>query len=202
MTAITYEYEGALYINMTNACSNRCEFCLRDNSSGSLYADDLWYHGKEPSKEVMLQDILTRELPAYREIVFCGYGEPTCRFDDMMWLCDEIKKRGDYPIRINTNGQADLITGKKTAGLLKGRVDCISVSLNASTPEKYDEICHSVYGLQALPAILQFTAETTRYVPRVVMTVVSTMGKEEITRCHALCEETGAEFKVREYISA
>lgn len=201
MTAITYEYEGALYVNMTNACSNRCVFCLRDNSSGSLYADDLWYHGKEPSKEEMLADILKRELSAYREIVFCGYGEPTCRFDDMMWLCDEIKKRGAFSIRINTNGQADLITGKKTAAQLQGRVDCVSVSLNASTPEKYQEICQSAFGLQALPAILQFTAEATQYVPAVVMTVVSTMGEEEIESCRALCEKTGAAFKVREYIS-
>jgi len=202
MTAITYEYAGALYVNMTNACSNRCEFCLRDNSSGSLYASDLWYHGKEPAKEEMLENILGRELSIYREIVFCGYGEPACRFDDMMWLCDEIKKRGDFSIRVNTNGQSDLITGKKTAPFLKGRVDCVSVSLNASTPEKYDEICHSIYGLQALPAILQFASEAAQYVPRVVMTVVSTMGEDEIERCRVLCEKTGALFKIREYISA
>ena len=26
---ITYEYEGALYVNLTNKCNCNCEFCLR-----------------------------------------------------------------------------------------------------------------------------------------------------------------------------
>ena len=73
---ITYEYGGNLYINMTNQCPNACDFCLRQNSSGSLYADNLWYEGAEPSKEAMLADIRTRDLKKYGEIVFCGYASP------------------------------------------------------------------------------------------------------------------------------
>ena len=40
---ITYEYGDNLYINVTNQCPNACDFCLRNNSTGSLYADNLWY---------------------------------------------------------------------------------------------------------------------------------------------------------------
>ncbi len=76
-----------------------------------------------------------KDLNSYNEIVFCGYGEPACRWDDMMWLCDRIKEHGSHFIRINTNGLANLITGRRAALELDGRVDAVSVSLNASTPE-------------------------------------------------------------------
>lgn len=197
---ITYEYGGNLYINMTNQCPNACDFCLRQNSSGSLYADNLWYEGAEPSKEEMLADIETRSLAKYGEIVFCGYGEPACRWDDMMWLCDKIKENGSHFIRINTNGLADLITGRNAALELDGKVDAVSVSLNASTAEGYEAICHSQYGLQAFPAILKFTSTAVFNVPHVRMTVVSTMPKEEIDACKRVCEKIGADFFVREYI--
>lgn len=200
--SITYEYGKNLYINMTNQCSCRCYFCLRDNSDGSLYANNLWYDGDEPSKEEILESLLSRDLDSYEEIVFCGYGEPSCRWDEMMWLCDELKKKGDYFIRINTNGQSDLINGRETAGDLKGRADSISISLNASTPEKYHEICDSDYGLDALPAIIKFTSDCIKVIPNVTMTVVSTMGDEEIEKCREICEGIGARFHIREYIEA
>ena len=76
----------------------------------------------------------------------------------------------------------------------------MSVSLNASTPEKYDAICHSQYGLEAFPAIMRFTAAAVLNVPHVRMTVVSTMPKDEIDECRRLCEKIGADFYVREYI--
>lgn len=198
--SITYEYKKNLYINMTNKCSNRCGFCLRNNSSGSLYAKNLWYQNGEPSKEEILAALQESDLNAYHEIIFCGYGEPACRWDDMMWLCDQIKQRGAYFIRINTNGQADLINGRSTAQELDGRVDAISVSLNAATPEAYDRICKSDYGLEALPAVLRFTAGAVLCVPHVRMTVVSTMEDTERKACESLCKSIGADFFVREYI--
>ena len=118
----------------------------------------------------------------------------------MMWLCDELKKNGHYYIRINTNGLSDLINKRVTAPELDGRVDEISISINASTPERYDEICHSAYGLDALPAIIKFTSTAVLCVPHVRMTAVSTMGKEELNECRAICESIGADFVVREYI--
>lgn len=197
---ITYEYGENLYVNMTNQCPNRCDFCLRQNSSGSLYASDLWYHGQEPTKEEIWQSLSGRDLNKYKEIVFCGYGEPACRWDDMMWLCDKLRAHGPHFIRIDTNGLADLITGRRASLELDGRVDAVSVSLNASTPEQYDAICHSKFGLEALPAILRFTAGAVLNVPHVRMTVVSTLPQKEIEACRRLCEETGADFFVREYI--
>ena len=138
--AITYEYEQNLYINMTNQCCNSCDFCLRNNSAGSLYADNLWYQNGEPTKEEIWEELCRYDLNRFHELVFCGYGEPACRWDDMMWLCDKIKENGSHFIRINTNGLADLITGRNAALELDGKVDAVSVSLNASTAEGYEAI--------------------------------------------------------------
>ena len=189
-----YEYGGNLYVNMTNQCPNRCQFCLRQNSSGSLYANNLWYQGGEPSKEEFWDQLQRRDLNRYPEIVFCGYGEPACRWDDMMWLCDRIRGQGSHFIRVNTNGLAN------AALELDSRVDAVSISLNASTPEGYNAICHSSFGLEALPAILRFTATAVFNVPHVRMTVVSTMPKAEQDACRQLAESVGADFFVREYI--
>lgn len=196
---LTYEYGRNLYVNLTNRCPNHCEFCLRTHSSGSIYAENLWLD-KEPSKEEVLADILSHDLTSYEQLVFCGYGEPTCRFDDMIWICDEVKKESPIDIRLNTNGLSDLINKRSTARELDGRINVVSVSLNAPTPEKYDALCHSEYGLQAFPAILKFTASANLFVPKVYMTVVDTMSTDDIKQCENICKQTGAIFHVREYI--
>lgn len=197
---ITYEYGDNLYINVTNQCPNACAFCLRQNSSGSLYADNLWYEGEEPSKEAILADLKTRDLQKYAEIVFCGYGEPACRWDDMLWLAKELKAMGNYTLRMNTNGLADCITGRNAAPEMRRLIDVVSISLNAPTAEKYNAVCHSQYGLAAFGSMLHFTEEAVRTVPRVVMTVVSTMPAADIEACRAICEKAGAAFRIREYI--
>ena len=68
----TYEYGVNLYINMTNSCPNRCDFCLRQNSSGSLYSNNLWYQGGEPTREEFWAQLQRRDLNTYPEIVFCA----------------------------------------------------------------------------------------------------------------------------------
>lgn len=196
---ITYILGNNLYINLTNRCPNACEFCLRTHGDGVGDADSLWLE-REPTKEEVFADLQNRDLTNYQQIVFCGYGEPTCRFDDMMWLCGKIKEMCNTDVRINTNGLADLINGRSVAPELDGNVNVVSVSLNASTPEKYDALCHSKFGLNALPAILKFTMTAGLYVPKVYMTVVDNMPKQEIDACEALCNTVGATFRVREYI--
>lgn len=199
---ITYEYGDNLYINVTNQCPNACEFCLRQNSSGSLYADNLWYEGTEPTKEEMLADLQTRNLDKYEEIVFCGYGEPACRWDDMLWLAKELKAMGSYTLRINTNGLADCITSRNAAPEMRGLIDIVSISLNAPTAEKYDAVCHSKYGPSAFDAMLHFTKEAVQTIPHVTMTVVDTMPAEDIAICRSICEDLGATFRIREYIES
>ena len=101
---ITYDYYGSLYINMTNRCDCHCVFCIRDQDASAL--GGLWLQ-EEPTKEAVLEEILAHDLTPYAEIVFCGYGEPTCRADDLFWICDQLHAAGRAdlpPIRLNTNG--------------------------------------------------------------------------------------------------
>ena len=104
MMTISYEYEGALYVNLTNRCDCACVFCLRHNGhKGSIYADNLWLE-HEPTRQEALDNLLARDFSQYRELVFCGFGEPMYRTDDIVWLVDELKKRVPNlpPVRINT----------------------------------------------------------------------------------------------------
>ena len=93
MMTISYEYEGALYVNLTNRCDCACVFCLRHNGhKGSIYADNLWLE-HEPTRQEALDNLLARDFSQYRELVFCGFGEPMYRTDDIVWMVDELKKR-------------------------------------------------------------------------------------------------------------
>lgn len=202
---ITYEYEGALYVNLTNKCNCNCEFCLRHGrKEGSIYTEDSLWLEREPTRQEALDSFLSRDVCSYREIVFCGYGEPTYRIEDILWLVDRLKERfgGQLPpVRINTNGHANLFLGRDVAPLLQGRVDTISISLNGSTPEEYCAVTKPRQGMQAWDAMLDFARECKEYVPHVVMTIVDKdKTPEEITRCRRLTEDLGVTLRIRAYI--
>lgn len=203
MMTISYEYEGALYVNLTNRCDCACVFCLRHNGhKGSIYADDLWLE-HEPTRQEALDDLLARDFSQYRELVFCGFGEPMYRTDDIVWLVDELKKRVPNlpPVRINTNGHANLILGRDVTGDLAGRIDVLSISLNGSTPGEYVAVTRPRDGAAAWDAILDFTRRAAKTVPTVMMTIVNKdKTPDEIDACRTLAERLGARLRVREYI--
>ena len=203
MMTISYEYEGALYVNLTNRCDCACVFCLRHNGhKGSIYADDLWLE-HEPTREEALDDLRKRDLPSYRVLVFCGFGEPMFRTDDILGLVDRRKEEvpGLPPVRINTNGHANLIQGRDVTADLAGRIDTVSISLNGSTAEEYCAVTQPKDGVRGWEAMLDFTRRATAYVPHVVMTIVDKdKTPEEIQRCRTLAESLGARLRVRAYI--
>ena len=203
METISYAYGPALYVNLTNRCDCACVFCLRHNGhKGSIYADDLWLD-HEPTRQEALEDLLARDLPKYSELVFCGFGEPAYRMDDILWLVDRLKEAapGLPPVRINTNGHADLILGRDVTPELKGRINALSISLNGSTCEEYVAVTRPRDGDRAWEAMLDFTRRAVRYVPTVMMTVVDKdKSPQELEACRALCESLGARLRVRAYI--
>ena len=204
---ITYEYEGALYVNLTNKCNCACEFCLRQGKAeGSIYTEDSLWLEREPTREEALDSFLSREVPAYREIVFCGYGEPTYRLDDLLWLVDQLKEKfGDKlpPVRINTNGHANLINGRDVCPELYGRIDTVSISLNATNAADYVALCHPVQGEAAWQAMRDFAWESTAYVPNVVLTIVDKdKTPKEIERCKQIAEGLGVKLRIRSFIDS
>ena len=204
---ITYEYEGALYVNLTNKCNCACVFCLRQGrAEGSIYTEDSLWLEREPTRQEALDSFLSRDVCAYREIVFCGYGEPTYRLDDLLWLVDRLKERFGGrlpPVRINTNGHANLIQGRDVCPELKGRIDTLSISLNAPDAAGYTALCHPVQGEAAYQAMLDFARESAAYVPNVVMTIVDKdKSGEEIAACRKIAEELGVTLRVRSFIDS
>ena len=137
---VTYRVENGLYVNMTNRCTNSCDFCIRNNGDGAYGSESLWL-SREPSVEEAVVEILSRIPEGYSELVFCGYGEPSVRLHDCRAVALAVKEKyPTLPVRINTNGHSDLIFGEDTAPLYKGAFDTVSISLNAPTPEEYLEI--------------------------------------------------------------
>ena len=128
---ITYGYGKNLYVNTTNRCTCACEFCIRTTGDGVGTASNLWLD-REPTREEILADIQKQDLSRYDELVFCGYGEPTFRWDDIAWVCDQLRDAGPVPpIRMDTNGHGNVICGRDITPELKGRIDVVSISLNS-----------------------------------------------------------------------
>ena len=204
---ITYEYGDNLYVNPTNRCNFNCEFCLRHGKAqGSIYTEDSLWLEHEPSRQEAMDSFLSRDVCSYREIVFCGYGEPTYRLDDILWLVDQLKARfGDKlpPVRINTNGHANLILGRDVCPELKGRIDTVSISLNAVTAREYVALCHPVQGEAAYQAMLDFARESKQYVPHVILTIVDKdKTPEEIQTCKDIARDLGVKLRIRSFIDS
>ena len=199
MMTITYPVSKGLYVNITNRCPCACTFCIRNHKDHVFESDTLWLD-REPTVQEVCDSLDTWNLEEYEEIVFCGFGEPTVRFYDLLEVARYIKSKSNIKIRINTNGLADLIWNKSTASELKALIDTVSVSLNATNKEDYLKVVRPKFGIESFDAMLKFTKECTEYVPSVMMTVVDVVTtKEEQEACRKICESVGATFRIRTY---
>ena len=201
---ITYQVKQSVYVNLTNRCPCACRFCLRNNGSGVFGSGPLWLE-REPTLEEVTASLDGWDYTRFREVVFCGYGEPTERLDVLLAAAEYLKGRdAALRVRVNTNGLSDLINGKPTAPLFAGKVDCLSISLNTDDAAEYLDLCRPKFGAAAYPALLAFTKEAAAVVPEVVMTVVGepVTSIEKQARCRALAESLCARLRVRPYESA
>ncbi|TCL74094.1 TatD family-associated radical SAM protein [Hydrogenispora ethanolica] len=190
--AIAYRLGDALYLNITNRCPNGCVFCIRESPGGVGY--NLWLDAEPTADEVIEA---AGDIAPYREVVFCGYGEPLLRPEIVTEVARRLKERASVPIRINTNGLADLFLGFDVLPQLQGLIDGISISLNAPDAEAYQRLTHSPYGLQAFPAVCEFARRSKRYIPKVTVSVVHYPGVD-LERSAQVAAALGAEFRVRE----
>ena len=196
---ILYEVYENLYVNMTNKCPCACTFCLRQNRDEMNHSGSLWLE-REPSVEEVKAEFSRFDMKKYKELVFCGFGEPTERLEDMLKVAAYAKEQFAIPVRVNTNGLADLIWQKDTAPLFAGLVDTISISLNTPNRERYYELTRSKFGIESFDAMLRFAGNVSKYVPHVVLsTVETTLTKEEEEQCRAICEKLGVAYRIRPF---
>lgn len=189
-----------IYVNMTNKCPCSCVFCLRQTKQ-QQEDNTLWLKDGEPSVEDVLNLFAKYDLSVINELVFCGFGEPLERLDDVCYVIDELKKT--YPnlqVRLNTIGLANLIYNRDVTPELSGRIDTVSISLNAPNADEFLALTRSRYGIKSYAAIQEFAVLAKRYVPHVVMTVVEqVMPEDKIEQCRQICEELGVTLRVRPF---
>ncbi len=198
MADILYRMGEKLYVNLTNACPCRCTFCIRQNGDGVGSADSLWFE-RDPSLNEVLDAFGEIRLEEYEELIFCGYGEPTCALENLLAVCRYVRRISAIPIRLNTNGLADLIWKKETAPLLKGLVDTVSISLNAPDAQKYAAVVRPSFGEQAFDAMLRYAAACKAVVPKVQFTIVDVLPEADIAACERVAAEVGVPLRVRRY---
>ena len=198
MQNTVYEYGQGLYFNLTNKCPCRCTFCVRSLTSGLGSAANLWLEAEPGARQVIAQ-LEGMELKNYTEAVFCGFGEPFCALEPMLEVCAYLKSREDCPpVRINTNGLGDLINARQTPPLLASLVDVVSISLNAPTGERYDQLCRPAFGEGSFEAMLKFARECKEFVPQVIFSVVgSVLTPEETAACEKIADGLGIPLRVR-----
>lgn len=189
-----------IYVNMTNKCPCNCVFCLR-HTKEMMEDNTLWLKEGEPSVDAVLELFAQYDLSVINELVFCGFGEPLERLADVCTVVDTLKQK--YPslkVRVNTIGLANLIYERDVTPELEGRVDTISISLNAPDEEEFLELTRSRFGIKSYEALKEFAVLAKRYVPNVVMTVVEqVMPEEKIKKCQQICDELGVTLRVRPF---
>lgn len=194
---IAYKIRNSLYLNITNRCPNSCSFCPREDSP-YVKGHDLGLD-KEPSSQEIINTIENVEdVKRYDEVVFCGYGEPTERLDVIKTVAKYLREKGAKKIRLNTNGQGDLLNGRPISRELDGLIDSVCISLNSANSEEYRALCSPKYGDRAYSALLNFARMAGETFPEVTLTVVD-IPRLDTEACKQIARELGVNFRIREY---
>ena len=195
---------------MTNNCTNRCIFCLRQDKS-DVCGQEMWLDNETfGANDVIeqLEAIIKKQLEAAKpnslnEIIFCGYGEPLLKLDLLKEVASYI--RNHYPqtkIRVNSNGHANLIYKRNIAPELKPLIDDISISLNAPTEEEYNELSQpNIQGAyEGVKAFIKACAD--EGISTTASVVENYKGRHlDLEACEKIANGLGAKFRVREWIT-
>ena len=196
---IFYPIGDCLYVNITNRCTCRCTFCIRSTADSVHQSDVLWLE-HEPSVEEVLLAAKEYDFDKYSEIVFCGFGEPTERLEDLLKITALWK--AEHPglvVRINTNGLCDLSFQEDTSLRMAGIIDKVSVSMNASNKEDYLALTRSKFGIGSYDAMLQFAVNCKKRGIDVQYSIVDVLPAAKIRECQQISARMGVPLKIRRY---
>ena len=192
---IAYPIRDSLYLNITNRCTNSCRFCPK--FSGGMVKGHHLLLSHEPD----LAEVLSAmgDPTRYDEVVFCGYGEPLLRLDLVKEIASRLKKIG-VKVRVNSDGQANLVYGRNIVPELVGLVDTLSISLNAADASTYQQLCHSGFGEAGYEGVKAFIRAANGIIPNVVASVVA-FPDLDLAACRQVAAELGVPLREREYDS-
>ena len=197
MADILYTYKNSVYANITNKCNCSCTFCIRSQKDGIGSADTLW-HEKNPSKDVVLDAIRNYDFTGFDELVFCGYGEPTCALDTLLAAAKIAKEEKGLRIRLNTNGLGNEENGRNIVSELAEVIDSVSISLNAPDSARYQEVSRPKYE-NGFDKMVDFAKKCKEKIKDVKWSIVDVLSNEDIERCRQISENTGIELRIRHF---
>lgn len=190
---IVYSIRESLYLNITNRCTDNCSFCVR------FHTDYVKGHNlrlkNEPSLKEIIKNLEEADFRKYKEVVFCGYGEPLLRLDIVKEVAKYLKEKSAY-VRLNTNGQGNLIHRRNIVPELKGLIDAVSVSLNVDTEENYIKICKPEFGKGTFHKIKEFVIECKKYISSVTVTFID-LPEVDLKKCEGIAKKMGVNYRIR-----
>ena len=193
-SAIAYPIRDSLYLNITNRCSCDCVFCPR--LKNPVVKGHYLKLEREPEFEGVAAAV--EKVPGeFRELVFCGFGEPTIRFELVKRLANHFRGRF-LRLRLDTNGHGSLINGRDITSEIAEIFDIVSISLNTSDAQQYLKLNRPEFGEGAFSGMLEFLKGCRRAGLEVIGTVVGYPGAD-IEGTKQMAEELGIKFRVRKY---
>lgn len=197
MADILYTYKNQVYANITNRCDCSCQFCIRSHKDTVGDAENLWFQS-EPTLEEIKQAFDAFDFSGYDELVYCGYGEPTCALENLLASAAYAKGKYNIKVRLNTNGLANLYHKRNIVPELATVVDSVSISLNAPTAEKYQEVTRPQFE-NAFPAMLEFASLAKEAFEHTQFSIVDVLPEDEIKACRKIADDRGIYLKIRKY---
>jgi TatD DNase family protein len=191
--SFTYRIGESLYVNVTNRCNADCIFCDRKGEAVISGYNLKMKKSEEPEPEVYIKEIGDPTL--YKEIVFCGYGEPTIRWDAVKAIAGYIKENGGTT-RMNSDGHGNFINKRDITPELRGLIDTVSISLNSTDPEQYARLMRVDPALHA--EMIDFARKAKNYT-HVVLSIVGLSDVDKEAAKKLVTEEIGVDFREREY---
>jgi len=192
-TSYTYKLYDSLYINITNRCNADCVFCDRKGEAMIKGYNLKMSKSEEPAADIYINEI--GDPKQYNEIVFCGYGEPTIRWEIVKEIARYVKENGGKT-RMNTDGHGNVINKRDITPELKGLIDSISISLNSYDAEQYGQI------MRVDPALFNEMLDFARKAKQFSEVTMTVVGFDEIDTEKAkqfVEKELGVAYRLRPY---
>ena len=189
---LVYDIEDRRYINIGRHCTLRCRFCPKTQGSLQVHEYDLTLP-RQPSAAAIIDAL--GNLQGIREVVFCGYSEPTLRVPVLLEVARAVKSRG-IPVRVNTDGLGNLANQRDILPELATCVDSLSISMNAQNKALYNRHCDPQLP-GSYQAMLDFAREAPGYIPDVTVTAIQGLEGVDIAACEELAKAMGVKFRTR-----
>ena len=194
---LVYIIDESLYLNISNRCTLECTFCPKTQGCHKVHEYDLTIDKQPQSAEVIEQiELLGDQLKSFKEVVFCGFGEPTLRLKQLKEVASYLKSQ-HQKVRLNTDGLGNLVHKRNILPELAPLIDAISISLNSNDERSYIEHCQPKLN-SAYKAVLDFIRLAPHYIKDVRITAINGLDNVNINNCQQIAHSAGATFLARE----